>query len=154
MAAEIERKFLPEAPPEGLDEAPATRIEQGYLAITEEVEVRLRRRGERLTLTVKAGAGRVRAEEEIPVAREQFDALWPLTASRRVVKTRHVVALGDGLEAEVDVYHDALDGLLTAEVEFTSEDASDAFAPPDWLGAEITGDGRYANQALAVRGRP
>jgi adenylate cyclase len=40
------------------------------------------------------------------------------------------------------------------EVEFDSEAASDEFEPPDWLGAEVTGDPRYANEALAVDGMP
>ena len=31
---------------------------------------------------------------------------------------------------------------------------SHGFAPPDWLGEEITGDERYAGQSLAVNGRP
>jgi CYTH domain-containing protein len=43
---------------------------------------------------------------------------------------------------------------MTAEVEFPSESASAAWMPPAWLGAEVTGDERYANQSLATRGRP
>jgi CYTH domain-containing protein len=62
--------------------------------------------------------------------------------------------LDDGLTAEVDVYEGALAGLITAEVEFSSEEASSAFAPPGWLGREVTGDKRYANRALAVDGLP
>jgi adenylate cyclase len=65
-----------------------------------------------------------------------------------------VVPLGDGLEAEVDVYADAHEGLLTAEIEFPSVEASEAFTPPEWLGREVTDDRRYANQALALHGRP
>jgi adenylate cyclase len=53
---------------------------------------------------------------------------------------------------EVDVYAGDLDGLVSAEVEFASEEAAAAFAPPAWLGREVTGDPRYANRALAVSG--
>jgi adenylate cyclase len=56
--------------------------------------------------------------------------------------------------AEVDVYAEALAGLLTAEIEFASTEASAAFAPPDWLGAEVTGDARYAHPSLALAGVP
>jgi CYTH domain-containing protein len=77
-----------------------------------------------------------------------------LTDGRRVVKTRYLVPLDDGLTAEVDVYDGPLDGLVTAEVEFASEHDSEAFAAPDWLGREVTGDARYANRALAVHGLP
>ena len=116
--------------------------------------MKLRRAGETTTLTVKSAPGLERIEEEIPIDQRRFDALWALTEGRRIVKTRHLVALEDGLTAEVDEYDDALAGLLTAEVEFPSVEASDAFTAPGWLGREVTGDRRYANRALAVDGAP
>ena len=150
---EIERKFLPVRLPD--DVAAGERLEQGYLAVAPDgTEVRIRRRAGRSTLTVKSGPAHVRVEEELEIDDRRFEALWALTEGRRIAKTRHLVLLDGGLTAEVDVYADALDGLLTAEVEFPSSEASLAFAPPDWLGAEVTGDARYANQSLALRGRP
>jgi adenylate cyclase len=153
---EIERKFLVTELPGDLDRYPADPVEQGYLAITDQgVEVRLRRRAGRTLLTVKSGPGLVRVEEEIPIEERRFASLWPLTEGRRVTKRRHLVPLErEGLTAELDVYTGELEGLLTAEIEFASEEASAAFVPPAWLGAEITGDARYANQSLAVHGRP
>ena len=114
----------------------------------------MRRAGDELTLTIKSAPGLVRVEEELPLSEAQFASLWALTEGRRVVKTRHLVGLDDGLTAEVDVYEGTLCGLITTEVEFASEDASSAFAPPDWLGREVTGDKRYANRSLAVDGAP
>jgi len=150
---EIERKFLVDRLPGGLGEG--DRIEQGYLAIGDDgVEVRVRRRGDDMTLTIKSGPGMTRTEEELAIDARRFESLWPLTEGRRVVKTRHLVALADGLTAEVDVYDGALAGLLTAEIEFPSEAASQAFTAPEWLGREVTGDGRFKNQRLAVEGRP
>ena len=154
MAAEIERKFLLEAPPASLRDHPGVPIEQGYLAIAETEEVRLRREGDRRRLTVKRGHGEVREEVEVDLTEEQFDALWPLTESRRLRKRRYRVPLAEGLEAEVDVYAGELEGLVTAEVEFGSEQQSRGFRSPTWLGKEITGDERYANQRLAVDGVP
>jgi CYTH domain-containing protein len=151
--SEIERKFRVDALPPG--EHRARRIEQGYLAIDAGgAEVRLRRAGETTTLTVKSAPGLVRVEEEIPIDERQFESLWPLTEGRRIVKTRHLVALPDGLTAEVDEYGAALRGLLTAEVEFPSVEASEAFSAPAWVGREVTGDERYANRTLALRGAP
>ena len=118
------------------------------------VEVRVRRSGSDATLTVKSGPGLVRVEEEMPIDVRQFASLWELTRGRRVAKTRYLVDLDDGLTAEVDVYHEALEGLLTAEIEFDSEERSLAFVPPDWMGVEVTGDERYANRSLAVDGAP
>ena len=42
---------------------------------------------------------------------------------------------------------------MTAEVEFGSERDSEAVAPPEWLGREVSGDARYANRTLAVHRR-
>ena len=154
-AIEIERKFLVDALPEGIDQHPADRIEQGYLAIgADGVEVRVRRRAGKSTLTVKSAPGEVRVEEEIPIDDRRFESLWQLSDGRRISKTRHLVPLGEGLTVELDVYDEALTGLLTAEVEFPSRAASAAFEPPPWLGREVTGDTRYANQSLALEGAP
>jgi adenylate cyclase len=147
---EIERKFLVEEVPEDVGLAPSRRIDQGYVALDEGAEVRVRRHGDDLWLTIKGAGGLARVEEEVPLRPEQFDALWPLTDGRRIEKTRH--ELPDGVE--VDVYEGTLAGLVVAEIEFGSEDESAAFEPPDWFGAEVTDDSRYKNRALAVDGRP
>lgn len=151
---EIERKFLLSEPPQETGDTPHTRIAQGYLVLGEGEEARLRRRDDTLCLTVKAGRGRSRSETEIPLGEDQFEALWPLTAGRRIDKVRHELALPGGLVAEVDVYAGALDGLLVAEVEFPDEEAAEAFSPPPWFGREVTDDDAYKNRALAVDGRP
>jgi adenylate cyclase len=150
---EIERKFLLDEVPDALGDG--LEIDQGYLAVSEDgVEVRVRRYGDARTLTVKSGPAHVRTEEELEIDERRFEALWPLTEGRRIVKTRHRVDLGDGLTAEVDVYGGAHEGLAVAEVEFPDEDASDGFQAPDWVGREVTGDSRYANQRLALNGPP
>jgi adenylate cyclase len=152
---EIERKFLVVEPPPDLAEHPGERIEQGYLAIAPDgVEVRVRRRAGQATLTVKSGPGQVRTEEELAIDARRFEALWQLTEGRRVSKTRHEIPLAEGAVAELDVYDGELDGLLTVEIEFASLEASERFVPPPWVGRELTGDKRYANQSLALEGPP
>ena len=156
MGIEVERKFLLAEPPDGLAEHPAKRLEQGYLAIDPAgAEVRVRRKDDDTLMTVKSGIpGLVRAEEEFAIDADRFARLWSLTAGRQVVKTRYFVPLDDGLTAEVDVYDGDLDGLLTAEIEFPDEQTALAYEAPAWLGRDVTGDKRYANQALAVDGAP
>jgi CYTH domain-containing protein/CHAD domain-containing protein len=154
MASEIERKFLVSSAPAWLGECSSVRIEQGYLAIAAETELRLRRAGGELTLTAKRGHGEVREEIEVQLGPGQFAALWPLSAERRLTKVRHIVPLGDALRAEVDVYAGELEGLVTAEVEFGSAARSRWFRPPAWFGEELTGDDRYSNQSLATAGAP
>jgi adenylate cyclase len=149
---EVERKFRLREPPDlsGSDSDP---IEQGYLAVGAEGEVRLRRKGERTLLTAKRGAGLSRGEAEVEIGAEQFDRLWPLTEGRRLRKRRHLLP-HDGLEIEVDVYEGDLEGLIVAEVEFNSEERARAFEPPAWLGDDVTGDERFLNENLAVNGVP
>jgi adenylate cyclase len=151
-AVEVERKFLVPDPPD-LDGTRADEIEQGYLAIGAEGEVRVRRKGDALVLTAKRGSGLSRQEAEIELDREGFDKLWPLTEGRRLHKRRHVVPHGD-LKIEVDVYEGDLEGLVVAEIEFASEGQARGFDPPDWLGEEVTGDRRYLNETLAAEGAP
>jgi adenylate cyclase len=118
---EIERKFLVDQPPSDLDAYPSAQIDQGYLAITENgLEVRIRNYGGQAFLTVKSGAGEVRLEEEIEIDERRFHSLWPLTEGTRIRKRRYLIPAGDGLRLELDVYGDALTGLLIAEVEFDS----------------------------------
>jgi CYTH domain-containing protein/CHAD domain-containing protein len=154
MAAEIERKFLLDEPPQQLQGRRGRQIEQGYLAGAGGIEVRVRREEDRHLLTVKRGHGELREEIEFPLNDRVFEALWPLTESRRLSKTRYLLPLGEGLEAEVDVYEGDLEGLVTTEVEFGFERQSRDFQPPSWLGEEVTGNLRYSNQSLALASAP
>jgi CYTH domain-containing protein len=148
---EIERKYLPAELPSDL--GPGTPIRQGYLAVDGPTEVRVRDLDGRCILTVKGGHGLERAEVELDLQREDFDALWPLTQGRQLEKVRHRVPLG-AHTAEVDVYAGRLDGLVVAEVEFASVPEADAFLAPPWLGRDLTGDDGWSNAALAPHGRP
>jgi adenylate cyclase len=151
MSYEIERKFLLDDLPADTATVVPTHIDQGYLAVTNDLEVRVRSRAGRHLLTVKGGRGEIRREVTIELSAEQFAALWDLTRGRRLRKRRWVLAADDDeVEIEVDQFAGNLEGLLVAEVEFPSADASRAFTPPGWFGPEITGDDRYRNAALAT----
>ena len=116
-------------------------------------EVRIRSLGDERFLAVKRGSGIQRAELEIEISDEQYQALWELVEGNHITKRRFYVPLG-ALTAEVDVYCGELDGLITAEVEFESMGAGEGFEPPGWFGAEVTDDARFANQSLAQAARP
>jgi CYTH domain-containing protein len=124
------------------------------LAIDGPVEVRVRRSDGAAVLTVKAGSGLARTEVERALTEAEADELWPATEGRRVEKVRHRVPLPTGDVIELDVYEGALDGLVTAEVEFADGDVASAFVAPDWCARELTGDAAWSNAFLAVRGRP
>jgi CHAD domain-containing protein/CYTH domain-containing protein len=149
---EIERKYLLSAMP-AVGAAEALQIEQGYLPGQRLVE-RLRRSraadgAERLVRSMKLGTGirRIEVEEECPP--ELFAKLWPLTAGRRIAKTRFKIRDGERTW-EIDRFADR--DLVLAEVELPSE--TTPVAPPAWLAGavvrEVTGEKVYTNEALAT----
>ena len=151
---ERERRFLVESTPDGLIPSRPVPLRQGYLATGERRSVRVRDAGaEGCTLTFKAGSGLERTELEWSIGRREFEAAWPHTVGQRIEKTRHRIQFGDHV-IELDVFAENLDGLVIAEVEFDSSEASETFDPPAWFGREVTDDGRYTNASLALHGLP
>jgi len=151
---EIELKFLVREIPENIETHPAAEISQGYLAISDDgTEVRLRNIEQAYFLTVKSGKGIRRHEREIGVSKEQFEQLWPMTEGKRVQKKRYTIAT-TGYTFELDIYHGALEGLKTAEVEFKTQDEARSFKLPSWLDKDVTMDERYKNKNLALHGLP
>lgn len=155
MAAEIERKFLLQGEPEWLGDCPSRQIEQGYLVLADDGEVRVRRidGGQDARLTVKRGEGRTRRETEVELIAEQATDLWPATEGRRVCKRRFRCEREEGV-FEIDVYEGELAGLIVCEIEFARESEAESFTAPDWVDAELTDDERYKNRALARDGLP
>jgi adenylate cyclase len=148
---EIERKFRVAHVPTGLGDGTALR--QAYVAVEGDVEVRVRSDGTHHVLTVKGGAGLERDEVEVAIDTAEFADMWRLAGDRHLEKTRHRVDL-DGVTAELDLYAGALAGLAVVEVEFASRQEAEAFDPPDWFGAELTGAPGWSNAALARHGAP
>ncbi len=147
---EIERKFLLKRLPPGLSKFPHHLITQGYLALGPGgLQVRLRKKGSVRTLAFKRGKG-IREEREIRLSIEQFEALWPATAGRRLSKTRYDVPWKKHT-IEIDIYRGRHHGLIVAEVEFDSMKSSGTFEGPNWLGRDVTGKPKYSNVALALR---
>ncbi len=146
--AEIERKFRVSELPDEVRRAAFTPIVQGYLTPGGDPELRVRRAGDDHFLTLKAGSGLQRTEEELAIDRARFERLWPMTAGRRIEKVRYRVDHG-GRTIEVDVFDGANRGLVVAEVEFPSADQARAWSGPDWLGEDVTDDPAYRNAALA-----
>jgi len=151
---EIERVFKVRQVPKDITRYPSENIVQGYLAIDANgAEVRLRKIGERYFETYK-GSGRLqRRELEIKLSHDQFNTLWPGTEGRRIEKIRYQID-DAGQKIELNVFRGNLEGLVLAEIEFSSLEKSAEFKPPDWLGEEVTEDIRYKNQSLAQTGAP
>jgi CYTH domain-containing protein len=150
---EIERKFLVRSLPAGWKRAANSRIRQAYFPLRgKQFEIRIREKGNKHFVTIKAGRGTVRAEEEAEISKKSFQNLWPLVCAASIVKRRYRIP-HKGKTIELDVYEGPHRRLKTAEVEFRSRREADSFTPPEWFGREITGSRKYANKALARRGR-
>ena len=146
MKKEIERKFLIKG-----DFMPyvtsSTRIEQGYVAKSDQLTLRIRTRDEKGYLTIKGrsnekGMSRSEWEYEIPVdqARELLSF-----SNGTISKTSYLVPVGNHTFG-VDEFYGENEGMVVAEVELESED--EECPRPEWLGEEVTGDRRYYNSQL------
>ncbi len=147
---EIERKYLLQRLPNRAAPAPFIDIVQGYLPGTKILE-RIRRlcqAGEtRFVRTIKLGRGVSRIEIEEPMTKQLFDALWPLTAGRRIHKRRYLVPDGS-LTWEIDEFLDQ--PLVLGEIELPDERHPTI---PDWLAPhvtrEVTDEPEFTNARLA-----
>lgn len=153
MSLEIEKKFIVLNTPQNLETYKFNIISQGYILITDDFELRLRKKGKYFFQTIKSSGELQRAEYEIELTKDQFEILWPLTEGKRIEKIRYEIEYQNYL-IELDIYLDSLDGLKTAEVEFTSIDESNRFVGPNWFGKDITKDNKYKNKNLALFGMP
>jgi adenylate cyclase len=148
MGREIERKFLIRSTDWTREAISARPLRQGYLAIDDGNNVRVRTDGQSAWLTIKGrgeGITRPEFEYEIPVA--DAAELFALCHGRVVEKTRHLVP-AEMLCWEIDEFTGDNTGLVVAEIELPDEDTP--FPQPAWLGEEVTADPRYLNANLAV----
>jgi len=149
MALEIERKFLVHTFPESsLIHAIKADIQQGYLILEGNRELRVRRKGSQYFLTEKKGSGLCREENEISINEKLFKFLWPMTVGMQVEKVRYTFMM-NAYQFELDVYGGDLLPLMTLEVEFESIEQATTFIAPDFVSLDVTHDTYYKNSSLA-----
>lgn len=78
-----------------------------------------------------------RYEIENEISKEEFEKLIKNKISNIIEKTRIKIPIGNNLKAEIDIYYDYLEGMLTLEVEFPNEELANNFQKPDWFGEEL-----------------
>ncbi|MBO4863427.1 MAG: CYTH domain-containing protein [Eubacterium sp.] len=146
---EIERKYIVKEIPAKLDlnSYESSEIEQGYLDI--DPVVRIRRKGDRFFLTIKSDGLLVRNEFEKEISKEDYEELSPMIRSNIITKTRYKIPYGT-YTIELDIFHKAFEGLIYAEVEFTSVEEAESFTAPDYFYLEVTEDVRYTNASLSM----
>ena len=104
--------------------------------------------------TEKGSGLRMRREEERSLSLAEYQALRKQVVGRSICKVRYRVPLAGGYTAELDIYRDFLEGLVTVEVEFPSVEEAEAFQPPQWFGEDVTERPDFKNSALAQRAEP
>lgn len=143
---EIEKKYLVDSIP-SVSNFKFYEIIQAYLSF--EPEIRIRKKNDEFFLTQKGSGSLIRKEIETKINEISYSILFSLIQSKIINKTRIEIPLSKNIIAELDIYHDELEGLVTVEVEFASEDQANNFNKPDWFGKEITVNDKYKNKNLA-----
>ena len=90
-----------------------------------------------------------REEYNLPLTQEAYEHLRTKADGIVLSKTRYLIPEKDGLTIELDVFHDTYEGLLLAEVEFSSEEEANAYLPPEWFGEDVTYSSKYHNSTLS-----
>ncbi|WP_336785300.1 CYTH domain-containing protein [Paenibacillus sp. MMO-177] len=155
MALEIERKFLLAVPYEQLEGLirvrSEQRIEQTYLALDADQELRVRRITDvdsgkvTYTHTFKQGFGLKREEIEYEINEGLYEQVVKAFGAVALTKNR-ITAEWNGVGIEVDIYDQIQ--LTVLEVEFDSEEAAHTFVAPDWFGQDISSSKEYSNKTV------
>ena len=145
---EIERKFLVSTPPPDYLSWESIAMEQGYLS-TNPV-VRVRKENEEYYLTYKSKGLLAREEYNLPLTKEAYEHLRSKADGIIITKTRYKKPIeGTSLVIELDVFSGVYEGLMLAEVEFSSIEEANRFTPPAWFGEDVTLSGKYQNSRLS-----
>jgi len=148
--AEKERKFVLRHFPRNLGKG--VKIRQGYIISREEVEMRIRQKGNKYFQCVKGGGDLSRPDWEPVMPKWVFDLLWPRTEGLRIMKMRYPIPMRH-LTFEFDRFMGVLSLLRGLEIEFETEKEAKSFVlPPGIDGVDVTYDKRFKNKNLAKLG--
>jgi adenylate cyclase len=153
---EIERKFLVRSLPQNLEDFPHKQISQSYLSTPGTFPVmRVRRYGDEYLLTIKKRVEESLSchEVEFPIEPEIFAQLKIMAEGRDIEKTRYRIPW-ENKTVELDIFSGRLNGLIMAEIEYSSLEEATLIPIPDWFGEEVTQDRRYSNNHLSEYGLP
>lgn len=154
---EIERCWLIDQFPTGMNVIEIEDIYQSYLSISPEVRIRKltdRYHGYEQTyaLTIKGPKHLSRTEVELPISSNEYEALEAIAPYRPIHKIRRTYELDDGLRLECNaVEPDTDDFFMYADIEFPSEEAANEFVKLSFLGEEVTGNPNWIKD---LRARP
>ena len=147
MGLEIERRFKVNGDA-WRDLAQGLVYRQGYMSVEPDRTVRVRIVGDEAWLTLKGQISHAKRHEfEYPIPKADAETMMAAMCPMAVEKTRRRIEYG-GFVWEVDEFFGTNAGLVLAEIDLPSENT--AFEKPDWVGEEVTEDGRYTNAYLSA----
>ena len=138
---ELEITYLLKKVPEGLHSVLVKELLDVYIPSTSEhPKLRIRKLGDIHEITKKVPVDNNDAsrqiETTIPLTQEEYTELSQLSG-KRIRKLRYYY-YKDGTDFEVDIFQDALKGLVVVDVEFDSIEKKNAFKMPDFCLVDIT----------------
>jgi adenylate cyclase len=142
MQEEFELTYLAKTLPNNFSpEIKSKEILDIYLpASAEHAKLRIRKQGDSYEITKKEPVmgtdSSHQSENTIPLTKEEFNEFATLQG-KRVRKIRYYFEEG-GIMYEIDVFQDALEGLVLVDVEFNSNEEKAKFTPPDWFLVDVT----------------
>lgn len=147
MTIEIERRFLLKDDSWRAEAGEPEMMRQGYLSVDKECTIRVRIIGRKAWLTLKgyiSDTTRSEFEYEIPIthAEQMMQTMCPFKLEKHRYKIEY-----RGFMFEIDEYFGDNAPLVVAELELPSEGVP--FEKPDWLGEEITSNGKFTNAYLS-----
>ncbi len=138
---ELEKTYLAKFLPPDLVNSDYSEMLDVYLPISSShPHLRLRKKGDKLEITKKTlvdrGDASKQLEQTIILEPEEFNALVQVKG-KRVSKKRYRLKRENRI-IEVDVFQDALAGLVLVDVEFDSVEEKEKFLMPDFCLVEVT----------------
>lgn len=157
---EIEKKYTVKHLPDGLGQYTCHIIEQVYLNTSP--VVRVRRSGDKYTLTYKGSGLMAREEYNLPLDEASYLHLRKKADGNVISKKRYVIPLEAprfeeafapkqvlDLKIELDIFEPPFAPLIIAEIEFPDEQTANAFVPPAWFDEDVTFNPKYHNSNLS-----
>ncbi|MFW6008241.1 MAG: adenylate cyclase [archaeon] len=150
ISKENERKFLVSKIPFNLDNYKSLNTKQYYISLNP--EIRIRKKNDRYYWEIKGDGTLSRPTKKFNITKEDYKDFKLFKKSNTIIKIRYIIPIENDYEAEIDIYKDYLEGLITVEVEFNSIKEANNFIPPYWFDKEITFNNKYKNKNLAFYG--
>lgn len=127
----MERKYILNSLPVNIDKFEKIEIEEGFISF--KPEILIKRENNKYFFIKKIND----IVEKKEINKNCYNLLLPCIQDDLIVKTRYIIPISARLNANVDLYHNNLEGLHFLEIYFETEEEKEQFVAPKWFGTEI-----------------